>query len=243
MSVQNRHSESVERGDCMMKNKKNKIYWLCGIIGAICFGIGDWLLGYVDPTVVNASFSVIKAGHGAGYDLSKITVTLLLGAVGVPFLMLGCVKMAEFVKEDRKRRLFRFWMALLPVGWLMIHFTVSVSICVYSWGMQTLTGNMAEKLASDLLQRMQPTQIVSYLFAGIPLVLLPVYVLGGKTFLKKQSQAFTPALWMLLFSVLKFVLPPSPFSNGMDTFCMNAGMIIWFAYLMMAKDGKKQAEQ
>ena len=50
-------------------------YWLLGILGAACFGIGDWLLGYVDPSIVNKSFSVIKAGHGAGYDLTKFTVT------------------------------------------------------------------------------------------------------------------------------------------------------------------------
>ena len=28
-------------------------YWLLGILGAACFGIGDWLLGYVDPRIVN----------------------------------------------------------------------------------------------------------------------------------------------------------------------------------------------
>ena len=43
-----------------MKKEYQK-YWLCGIIGAVCFGIGDWLLGYVDPGIVNESFSVIKA--------------------------------------------------------------------------------------------------------------------------------------------------------------------------------------
>lgn len=212
-----------------------KKYWLCGIIGAVCFGIGDWLLGYVDPGIVNASFSVIKAGHGAGYDLTKITITLLLGVIGVPFLTLGCVKMADLVTEDKKRKLFRFWMALLPVGWLMIHFTVSISIYVYSWSLQNGTAETAEKLATDILRMMQPAQIVSYLLAGIPLVLLIIYVLRGKTALQKRSQLFTPLLWMALLSGLKFAVPATPFSNGMDTFCMNAGLIVWFGYLMLAK--------
>ena len=210
-------------------------YWLCGIIGAVCFGIGDWLLGYVDPGIVGESFSVIKAGHGAGYDLFKSTITLLFGVVGVPFLMLGCVKMADLVSDNRKKKVFRFWMALLPVGWLIIHFTVSISIYVYSWGMQNQAAGMAERLATDILHMMQPAQIVSYLFAGIPIVLLIVYVLRGKTALQKRSQFFTPLLWMALLSGLKFVIPASPFSNGIDTFCMNAGLIIWFAYLMAAK--------
>ena len=168
--------------------KEYRKYWICGIIGSICFGIGDWLLGYVDPGIVNESFSVIKARHGENYDLVKITITLLFGVIGVPFLMPGCVKMADLVTDDKKKKFFRFWMALLPVGWLIIHFTVSFSIYVYSWEMHRGTVQAAEALAMDILHMMQPAQIVSYLFAGIPLVLLIINVLRGKTALKKRSQ-------------------------------------------------------
>lgn len=37
---------------------------------------------------------------------------------------------------------------------------------------------------------------------------------------------------MALLSGLKFIVPATPFSNGIDTFCMNAGLIIWFVYLI-----------
>lgn len=38
-----------------------------------------------------------------------------------------------------------------------------------------------------------------------------------------------------LFSAVKFLVPATPFSNGIDTFCMNAGLMIWFAYLVVKK--------
>ena len=41
---------------------------------------------------------------------------------------------------------------------------------------------------------------------------------------------FSPILWMALLSALKFVVPATPLSNGIDTFCMNAGLLVWFAY-------------
>ncbi|MBQ8094256.1 MAG: hypothetical protein IJ242_11875 [Clostridia bacterium] len=213
--------------------KEYRKYWLFGIIGAICFGIGDWLLGYVDPGIVNENFAVIKAGHGAGYDLSKITITLLFGAIGVPFLMLGCAKMTELVTTGKK--IFHFWMILLPVGWLIIHFTVSISIYVYAWGAQAGLDGVGGMLAMDILRMMKPAQIVSYFFAGIPLVMLLICALSGKTVLKKKSQIFTPILWMALLSGLKFVVSATPFTIGIDTFCMNAGVIIWFVYLMLQK--------
>ena len=90
-------------------------------------------------------------------------------------------------------------------------------------------------MVEDMTRMFQGTQIVAYLLAGVPLILLVVYVLRGKTALPRSSQFFTPLLWMAVFSALKFVLPASPFSNGVDTFCMNAGMMIWFVYLLVKK--------
>ena len=58
-----------------MKKEYQK-YWLCGIIGAVCFGIGDWLLGYVDPGIVNR----ISSADHPDRDRQNSTAT-----VDVPF--------------------------------------------------------------------------------------------------------------------------------------------------------------
>lgn len=79
----------------------------------------------------------------------------------------------------------------------------------------------------------QSTQIVADLLAGVPLILLIVFVLRGKTVLPKSSQFFTPLLWIALLSMVKFLIPVTPLSNGIDTFCMNAGMMIWFSCLLV----------
>ena len=213
--------------------KNNRRYWLLGLIGCVLFGIGDWLLGYVDPQPVSEVFSVLKAGHGADYALWKITLTLLLGAIGVPFMMAGCMRMAELVTDKKRGTVLRCGMMLLPVGWLLIHVTVSCGIYTYAWNMQKGDLTLALRMAEDVTRMFQSTQIVADLLAGLPLVLLVVLVLRGKTVLSKSSQFFTPLLWMAVFSALKFVIPASPLSNGIDTFCMNAGMMIWFAYLLV----------
>ena len=213
--------------------KSNRQYWLLGFVGCALFGIGDWLLGYVDPQTVSEVFSVLKAGHGESYGLWKITWTLVLGAIGVPFMMAGCVHMAELVTDSKRKNVMRWSMMLLPVGWLLIHFVVSCGIYTYAWNMQKGDPTLALRMAEDATRMFQSTQILAYLLAGVPLILLVVLVLRGKTVLPKASQFFTPLLWMAVFSALKFVLPASPFSNGIDTFCMNAGMMIWFGYLLV----------
>ena len=213
----------------------NRKYWISGLIGCALFGVGDWLLGYVDPQPVSEVFSVLKAGHGADYPLWKITLTLLLGAIGVPFLMAGCVRTAELVIEEKRKSVLRYSMMLLPVGWLLIHLTVSCGIYAYAWNMHNGDPSAALAMSEDVMRMFQGTQIVADLLAVIPLFLLVTSTLRNKTALKKTSLLFTPLLWMALFSMLKFVIPASPFSNGVDTFCMNAGMMIWFGYLLVKK--------
>lgn len=219
--------------------RENKKYWILGIIGCVLFGIGDWLLGYVDPAVVAEEFSVIKAGHGASYELAKIAVTVTIGAAGAPFLLLGCMRIAELVTEEGPRRRLRLTMTLLPVGWLIIHFTVSFGIFVYSWCMHRGDTAAAMELTLAVMDMDRGAQLISYLFAAIPLIQLVVYTVRGKTELKTSSLLFTPLLWMALLSGLKFVVPATRFTNGIDTFCMNAGMIVWFVYLLLI-DGEKQ---
>ena len=141
--------------------------------------------------------------------------------------------MANLVTDEKRKNTLKWSMMLLPVGWLLIHFTVSCGIYTYAWNLQEGDPALALRMAEDTMQMFQSAQIVAYLLAGVPLILLVVFVLRGKTVLPKSSQLFTPLLWMAVFSALKFVIPASPLSNGVDTFCMNAGMMIWFVYLLV----------
>ena len=215
--------------------KRNQTYWLLGLLGCALFGVGDWLLGFVDPQPVSEAFTVLKLGHGEGYALWKIAMTLILGAIGVPFLMTGCMHMAVLVADEKKKTILRTGMMLLPVGWLLIHFTVSCGIWAYAWNMQKGDPSLALHMAEDVMRMFQSTQIAADLLAAIPLLLLVIYTLRGKMALKRSSLLFTPLLWMALLSAVKFLVPATPFTNGIDTFCMNAGMMIWFAYLVVKK--------
>lgn len=217
--------------------KSRKKYWILGLVGCALFGIGDWLLGYVDPQPVSEIFSVLKAGHGEGYTLWKIALTLFLGVLGVPLMAAGCMHMSELVTDEKRKTVLMYSMMLLPVGWLIIHFTVSCGIWVYAWNMQKGDPSLALRMAEDVMCMFQSTLFAAYLLAAIPLLLLVVYTLRDKMSLKKSSLLFTPLLWMAFFSALKFLIPATLLSNGIDTFCMNAGMMIWFGYLLVKRNG------
>ena len=77
------------------------------------FGIGDWLLGYVDPQPVSEVFNVLKLGHGEGYALWKLALTLFLGVMGVPFMMAGCIRISELVTDEKRKNAMKWKIFLL----------------------------------------------------------------------------------------------------------------------------------
>lgn len=214
-----------------MKKSTGKL-WLYGIIGCICFGIGDWLLGYVDPGVIGEEFHVIRVGHGADYSLMKVTITMLLGVLGMVFLIPGFRAQADILKDEKRKPVFRFLMTLCAVAWLAIHVTVSTGVYIYSWCMHQGDAAMAHDLTIDVLGLFRPIQFVSYAFLAVTLIMQILDIVKGRTLCPKIAVLFTPAVWMGALSLFQFVFPLSPFANGLYTFSMNGGMIIWFIYLL-----------
>ena len=212
----------------------NRTLWISGIVGCILFGIGDWLLGFVDPGIVSEQFSVIRAGNGAGYDLAKVVWTLTLGTVGMSFLIPGFRAQAEILKDEKDKPMFRFLMTLCTVSWIVIHTTVSAGIYIYSWCMHKGDAALAQELTLDVMGLFLPMQIISYVFLAVPMIVQIIDIVRGKTVCKRTALLFTPVVWMAVFSGAAKILPASPLANGLDTFCMNGGMIVWLVYLCIA---------
>lgn len=72
MDLYERKKETQREGGVMRDRSNNKKYWVYGIIGCVCFGLEDWILGYVDPAQAGTDlFYFIRAGHGADDPAGK----------------------------------------------------------------------------------------------------------------------------------------------------------------------------
>lgn len=217
--------------------RKTELALLCGILGSLCFGVGDWLLGYVDPTPIGENiFYFISAGHGAGYDAWKIVVTLIMAMVGMCFLIPGMTGSAEVARKSGTRKLLRYLFALCAVGWIVIHFGVAVNVLVFSIAERAGGRELAISLSYDMNSACLLFLYCAYVFVAAALITLIVLILCGKTRLKWTAALFTPAVPMGIISVVSGLLPASPFAYGLSTFCMNGGLIVWFVYLLFHQD-------
>ena len=213
-----------------------KKYWIYGIVGCICFGIGDWLLGFVNPVMTEGDiFYFIRAGHGADYNTTKITITLVFAMAGMLFYFPAMLRIGDLASDKRSNAHLKYTFGLCSVGWLVIHFIVAVNVMVYSWVAKYAGNELANGISNFLGNAMLPCLYIAYIFVGIPLILLLVYIFCGKTSLKKREALFTPLIWMVIINVVANIIPTSAFSYGLYTFCMNGGMLIWFLYLLVGK--------
>ena len=84
-----------------------KKYAIQGIIGCVLFGVGDWLLGFVNPDKVEGdTFYFISAGHGTDYADWKILVTMVCAVIGVLFMYQGCVHIADYMVDEKDKTNF-----------------------------------------------------------------------------------------------------------------------------------------
>jgi energy-converting hydrogenase Eha subunit C len=202
-------------------------YAVQGIIGCLLFGLGDWLLGFVDPVKIDGdTFYFISAGHGAEYADWKIAVTLAAAVIGVLFLQQGFVHIADIMKDDRDRagaqRVFTF----MTFGWLIIHFVVAANVWGYSYACRAYGSEQAALLSAGMNKVFAPCLYLAYFIAAVALIDLVIVTARGRTILKRREAFFTPLTWIVVIGAVTLVLPASPFSKGLYTFCMNGGMLV-----------------
>lgn len=218
----------------MERNICQKKYWIYGIIGCLCFGIGDWLLGYVDPTLIEEDlFYFIRVGHGVDFQTIRGVITMILAMIGMLFYLPGLKHIADITLDKKSSNHLRYVFELCSIGWFTIHFIVVVNVLVYSWTIKSIGTESAYAISNYLGNALLPCLYIAYIFVAIPLILLIIYIFLGKTHLKKRDIIFTPIIWMIIINVIVFILPSTAFSYGLYTFGMNGGMLVWFIYLLI----------
>ena len=178
-------------------------------------------------------FYFIRAGHGAGYDTAKIIITLVFAMAGMLFYFPAMLHIADLALNKKTVAHLRYGFGLCSVGWLVIHFIVAVNVMVYSWMAEHAGNELANGISYFFGNTMLPCLCIAYIFAAVPLILLLIYIICGKTSLKKRAAVFTPLIWMAIINVVANIIPTTAFSYGLYTFCMNGGMLVWFAYLLV----------
>ena len=192
---------------------------ICGILGCLCYGGGDWLMVYGDTAHSGKLFwltqGVIQIAPW------RNSLAMLLAFPGILCYGIALFYLEKFIKEEKERKIYHYLNAFGLTPWMCLHLFYIMILYLYSW----MNGN-------------------GYQEAALPVFLYWFYlVVRGKTTLPRWMAAGNVLVFYGVLSVVKSMLPDTPFRIGFTNGLMSESMIFFFILIWIVGYGHARREE
>lgn len=207
---------------------------VCGMLGCLCYGSGDWLMMYGDPAYTG-SLSWLTTGVAA-IPQWRYNLAMALAFPGIILYGIALFAVERFIRNQRHQRIYHYLNVFGLTPWIALHLFYVMILALFSWMNHHGFGADSIAVCEGLIGQL------SWLILISEALMLPVFVywfwlqVTGKTAFPRWL-AFTNVL--VIFAVLKGVsllLPVSAFRLGFTNGLMSESMILWFAILLSRKE-------
>ena len=224
-------SENKPKG---RSEKMKKINICFGIVGALLLGIGDWLLGFTDPSHIDgAVWNALVSGYTKNYSLLRPVIAMPLGFFGVLSYAPCIWEMGQIFKDKKTRKIQSIFMTASMGGWALLHYLYSAAVFVFAYSCRYIGQSEAVNITNALYGAVMPGMSLWLVFMLIPFILHFVDIARGKSYLPKKMLAFHTLVWWAVIYFGSSVLPKTAFTNGLKTFAMNGAMLVWLAAVLI----------
>ena len=211
--------------------KHMKAALLCGILGCLCYGGGDWLMMYGNPAY-HGTLSWLTEGI-AVIPQGRYNLAMALAFPGIILYGIALFAVEGYIKEEKHRRIYHWLNAFGLTPWIALHLFYVMILTLFAWMNGNGYATEALPVCEGLFSRL------SWLVPVSEALMLPVFLywfwlqLRGKTVFPK-GMAFTNVL--IIFALLKglsLAMPVSAFRLGFTNGLMSESMILWFGIMLM----------
>ncbi len=211
--------------------KHPKAALLCGILGCLCYGGGDWLMMYGNP-VHHGALSWLTEGVAA-IPQWRFDLAMVLAFPGIILYGIALFAAEMYIKEEKHRRAYHWLNAFGLTPWIALHLFYVMILTLFAW----MHGNGFAAEALPVCEGL--FRQLSWLVPVSEGLMLPVFLywfwlqVSGKTVFPRWM-AFTNVL--VIYAVLKGVsllLPVSAIRLGFTNGLMSESMILWFGILLI----------
>ena len=211
--------------------KHIKAALLCGILGCLCYGGGDWLMMYGNPAY-HGTLSWLTEGI-AVIPQGRYNLAMALAFPGIILYGIALFAVEGYIKEEKHRRIYHWLNAFGLTPWIALHLFYVMILTLFAWMNGNGYATEALPVCEGLFSRL------SWLVPVSEALMLPVFLywfwlqLRGKTVFPK-GMAFTNVL--IIFALLKglsLAMPASAFRLGFTNGLMSESMILWFGIMLI----------
>ena len=211
--------------------KHMKAALLCGILGCLCYGGGDWLMMYGNPAY-HGTLSWLTEGI-AVIPQGRYNLAMALAFPGIILYGIALFAVEGYIKEEKHRRIYHWLNAFGLTPWIALHLFYVMILTLFAWMNGNGYATEALPVCEGLFSRL------SWLVPVSEALMLPVFLywfwlqLRSKTVFPRWM-AFTNVL--IIFALLKglsLVMPVSAFRLGFTNGLMSESMILWFGFMLI----------
>ena len=210
----------------MNNRTKNIRALICGLLGCLCYGGGDWLMMYGDPA--HTGKLIWLTVGTAQIPQWRYVLAMALAFPGIVFYGTALFIVQGYIRDEKHKRIY--------------HLIYVVILSLFAWLNNSGFSQDAITICEALFGNF------SWLVPVSEVLMLPVFLywfylqITGKTVFGKVM-AFTNVL--VIFAALKTIaslMPLSAFRLGFTNGLMSESMIIWFVLIFMEIGMEKKME-
>ena len=213
----------------VIRKKSLSIAMICGILGCLCYGSGDWLMIYGDTTHSGSLFWLTQgAAQIAGW---RNGLAMALAFPGIIFYGVALFYLENFIKKQKEKKIYHYLNAFGLTPWMTLHLFYIMILYLFSWMNQNGYQDIALTVCEALFAHLSWIIYLSELFM-LPVFIYWFYlVVCGKTTLPKWMGATNVLVFYGILSVIKMLLPDTAFRIGFTNGLMSESMIWFFLFI------------
>lgn len=212
---------------------------ICGILGCLCYGGGDWLMVYGNTAHTGELFWL--SDGVAQIAPWRNGLAMLLAFPGIICYGIALFYLEKFIRKEKERKIYHYLNAFGLTPWMCLHLFYIMILYLYAW----MNGNGYQEAALPACEALYAH--LSWVVMVSEVLMLPVFlywfyvVVRGKTTLPKWMAAGNVLVFYVILSGIKSMLPDTPFRIGFTNGLMSESMIFFFLLLWIV--GGKVAEE
>ncbi len=221
----------------MNNSRKNTWALICGIVGCLCYGGGDWLMMYGDPSHTG---KLIWLTNGtAQIPQWRYVLAMVLAFPGNIFDGIALFAVQGYIREEKQRKVYHYLNAFGLTPWIALHLIYVVILSLFAWLSNNGFAGDAVKISEALFGQF------SWLVPVSEVLMLPVFLywfylqITDKTVFKKGMAATNVLVIFAVLKTIASIMPESAFRLGFKNGLMSESMIIWFL-LVFLEVGRKE---
>ena len=221
----------------MSTEKKIRIALICGMLGCLCYGGGDWLMIYGNPAY-QGTVSWLTEGVAA-IPQWRYTLAMALAFPGIILYGIALFAVQGFITDEKAKKGYHYLNAFGLTPWIALHLFYVMILSLFTW----MNGNGYTGEAVAVCEGLY--RQLAWMVPVSEILMLPVFLCWG--YLQIAGKTIFPRMMactnvLIIFGILKAVtglMPESAFRLGFTNGLMSESMLIWFLILML---GRKKAK-